>query len=71
MDDYASFGIRYYWIVDPGVRSIEVYQRTLDGQYIEMLAVTGGTIEMLPGCDGFVLNVDQLWTVIEQLEIGT
>ena len=30
MDEYAAFGVRFYWIVDPALQSLEVFELTGD-----------------------------------------
>jgi Uma2 family endonuclease len=68
MADYASFGIRFYWIVDPQQRTLEFDERDARGVYVERVKTTGGRIENVPGCPGLTLDVDLMWTQVDALE---
>ncbi len=59
--DYAAFGIRYYWLVDPELRSVEILELGRDGRYIHALGASTGKIDPVPGCEGLVLDLDELW----------
>ncbi len=65
--EYAAFGVRWYWIVDPAFRSVEVFELGADGRYAHALGATGGTIDV-PGCEGFKLDLDELWAEVDRLE---
>jgi len=60
-DEYAAFGVRYYWLLDPANRSLEILELGADGRYVRALAAEGGRLEALPGCPGLVLDLDVLW----------
>ena len=66
--EYASFGIRYYWIVDPNLRSVEIFELGADGSYRYALGAASGTVESVPGCEGLLLDLDALWAEIDRLE---
>ncbi len=66
--EYATFGIRYYWIVDPNLRSLEIFELGPDGSYRYALGAASGTIESVPGCQDLVLDLDALWAEIDHLE---
>ena len=68
MDDYAAFGIRFYWIVDPELRMVEIYELGDDGRYVRALGAAQGRIETVPGCDRLVLDVDELWREADSLD---
>jgi Uma2 family endonuclease len=65
LGDYARAGIRYYWIVDPQLRSLEVLELDRNGRYAVALTASGGRVRV-PGCPGLVLHLDGLWAEIEE-----
>jgi Uma2 family endonuclease len=64
--DYASFGVRQYWIVDPELRTFEVLSRRDDGMFVELLAASTGK-RTVAGCDGLTLDLDALWAEMDRL----
>jgi Uma2 family endonuclease len=66
--EYAAFGVRYYWILDPQLRSLEILKRSPQSRYEHLLGATEGQIE-IPGCDGFVLDLDSIWAEIDRFEV--
>ncbi len=70
VEEYAAFGIRYYWIVDPELCSIEILELGADGRYVHAVGVTSGVIDPVPGCGDQVLDVDELWATVERLAPG-
>ena len=67
LTEYAAFGIRYYWLVDPELRTVEVLELGGDGRYVHALGAASGTIDPVPGCEGLVLDLDELWETIDRL----
>ena len=67
IDDYAAFGVRYYWIVDPTQRSLEILALGHDGRYVRALDAAAGRLEPVPGCAGLALDLDALWAEVERL----
>lgn len=65
--EYASFGVRFYWIVDPQLRSLEILARGPQGRYEHLLGASEGKVE-IPGSDGFVLDLDAIWAEIDRFE---
>jgi Uma2 family endonuclease len=57
---YASFGVRYYWLIDPRVRTLEIYELGSDGRYVRALGASEGRLETIPGCVGLILDLDAL-----------
>ncbi len=66
--DYAAFGVAWYWLLDPQLRSLEVLELDPQGSYLHVLGATTGTLEKVPGCDGLTLDLDALWAAIDKLE---
>lgn len=66
MDEYAAFGIRFYWILDPLLRSLEIFELT-DGRYARAARATEGTMREVPGCEGLTIDLDALWAKISKL----
>jgi Uma2 family endonuclease len=66
MDEYAAFGIRFYWIFDPWLQSLEVFELT-DGRYARAARATEGTMRDVPGCEGLTIDLDALWAEISAL----
>jgi Uma2 family endonuclease len=70
MDEYARFGIRFSWLIDPQQRSVEIYERGADGVYTRRVEAGSGSLEDLPGCPGLTLDVDAMWSKIDALDEG-
>jgi Uma2 family endonuclease len=68
MDEYAAFGVRYYWIVDPAILTFEIFELGADGRYARALGAAEGVLEKVPGCEGLTLDLDALWTEAERLD---
>jgi Uma2 family endonuclease len=68
MADYAAFGVSWYWLLDPQLRSLEVLELDAQGRYLHALAATTGTLAKIPGCEGLTLDLDALWAAIDSLE---
>ena len=66
MAEYARFGVPYYWIVDPALRTFEIFARSSAG-YTQVAAATDSSIDPVPGCDGLELDVSALWADLERL----
>jgi hypothetical protein len=61
------FGIKWYWIVDPELRSYEVLELGADARYAHAVAVTEGVVEGVPGCERLAVDISGLWTEIDAL----
>lgn len=67
LDDYAAFGVRYYWIVDPEQQTFEIFELGSDGRYVRALGATGGNVPVVPGCQDLALDLDELWREADKL----
>ena len=65
--EYAAFGVRWYWIVDPERRSVEIHALGDDGTYTLAVERARGVLEQIPGCPGLELDVDTLWSKADAL----
>jgi Uma2 family endonuclease len=65
--DYARAGVRYYGILDPQLRTFEVYELGRDGCYTIALSAAQGRVRV-PGCPGLLLDLGALWAEVERVE---
>lgn len=59
--------MRYYWIVDPELQSVEILELGADGRYSLALGASEGMISNVPGCSELVLDLDALWAEASRL----
>lgn len=68
MADYAAFGVSWYWLLDPQLRSLEILELDSQSRYLHVLGASTGTLQRIPGCDGLTLDLDAIWAAIDVLE---
>ena len=68
--EYAAFGVRFYWIVDPNARTFEIFELGADRRYAVAASAAEGKIDPVPGCEGLVIDVDALWAELDRLDDG-
>lgn len=66
LGDYAAFGVRFYWLVDPELRTLEVLELE-EGTYRIALAASVG-VHPIPGCEGLEVDLDRLWGEVSDLD---
>lgn len=64
--EYAAFGVRFYWLVDPDDRTFEIFELDARSRYVRVVAASNGTIDV-PGCEGLKLDLDALWAYVARL----
>jgi Uma2 family endonuclease len=64
--DYAAFGVRYYWLVDPVARTVEVFELQAARRYLRLGGASQGELDV-PGCPGLRLDLDALWAQVARL----
>ncbi len=65
--EYAAFGVRWYWVVDPQLRSFEVFELGADGRYAHAVGTTSGRVDAVPGCPDLAVDLDALWAAADTL----
>jgi len=63
--EYAAFGARFYWLVDPDARTFEILELA-GGRYQRVVSASKGTIDV-PGCDGLRLDLDAMWAYADRV----
>ena len=67
ISDYARTGIRYYWLLDPQLRTLEILELEASAHYRVAVARSRGKLRV-PGCPGLALNLDDLWAEVDEAE---
>ena len=65
LNEYAAFGVRWYWLIDTEARSLEILKLGDDGRYVHALDAAEGTVDV-PGCEGLTLDLDALWRELDE-----
>jgi Uma2 family endonuclease len=71
MDEYAAFGVRWYWLVDPSARTFEIYECHPGGVYARVVGASAGVVKQVPGMEGLVVDLDALWRKLDELPEAT
>jgi Uma2 family endonuclease len=66
MIEYAELGVGSYWLLDPALRTFEVFQRSEHGKFVHALGATEGLVDV-PGCDGLQIDLGALWRELDRL----
>jgi Uma2 family endonuclease len=67
--DYSFARAKYYWMVDPQIRTLEILELGAKGRYTQARVATDGKVRRIPGCPGLVLDLDELWKEIDEADI--
>ena len=59
--------MKYYWLVDPELRSFEIWELGADGRYVRAVATTAGKVDRVPGCEGLIVDIDALWAEVDRV----
>lgn len=65
LGEYAKFGVRWYWIIDPTLRTVEILMLDAERRYTHVADAASGLVEV-PGCEGLTLDVDDLWREVDE-----
>lgn len=68
MADYAEMGVKQYWLVDPKVRTFEIFQLGAKRRYTSIAAGSSGKLRRIPTHPGLVIDLDDLWSEVDRLE---
>jgi Uma2 family endonuclease len=64
--DYAAFGVRWYWIIDPDVKALEILKLGSDRRYVHAVDAAEGCVPV-PDCGELTLDLDELWAELGRL----
>jgi len=67
INEYAAFGVRFYWLLDPDERSLQILELSPEGRYIHAVSASAGAVDPVPGCPGLRLDLEALWAKIDRL----
>jgi Uma2 family endonuclease len=65
--EYEALGVRYYWLVDPALGTLEIFELGEGGRFTRSLAASTETLDAVPGCAGLVLSMTEMWAEIDRL----
>jgi len=67
MTEYEALGVKWYWLFDPALGSLEIFELGNRGKYVRVVAASAGQVTPVPGCVGLVVDLDELWAELERL----
>ncbi len=67
LGEYAAFGVSWYWLLDPQLRTLEILELDALGRYAHVVGRSAGQIAPVPGCEGLVVDLDALWARLDAL----
>ncbi|WP_437494820.1 Uma2 family endonuclease [Sorangium sp. So ce1014] len=67
LHEYALFGVRWYWLIDPQAATLALLELGPDGRYVHAHAAADGMVSGVPGLEGLTLDLDSLWSEVERL----
>lgn len=68
--EYARFGVRFHWLLDPEARTLELLELGVAGSYTHPTDTAEGSMEV-PGCSGLMLDLDEPRAEVERLGADT
>lgn len=66
LGEYAAFGVRWYWIVDPRLRTLEILKLGDEGYYTTLVSASQCVV-VVPSCEGLSLDLDALWGRVDEI----
>jgi len=66
VNEYAAFGVRWYWMLDPTARVLEILELQPNGRYALERSVGEGPVR-LPGFEGLEVDLSALWERVDQV----
>jgi Uma2 family endonuclease len=64
--EYARFGVRWYWLVDPNAQLFEIWELGPTGHYMQVDPASTGRVH-IAALEGLELDLDALWADVAPL----
>lgn len=68
MTEYENLGVKWYWLLDPALGTLEIFELGGGGMYVRVVAASAGQVVNVPGCAGLVVDLDDLWAELARLD---